>query len=48
MKLPNSEDSLVLGSLVLVMVGITTGAVLAAPHAYGITAFIVISILSLG
>jgi hypothetical protein len=48
MKLPNLEDSLVLGSLVLVMAGITTGAVLAAPHAYGITAFIVIGILFLG
>ncbi len=48
MKLPNREDSLVLGSLVLVMVGISIGAALAEPRAYGITAFIVIAILFLG
>ncbi|MGD2248941.1 MAG: hypothetical protein PVF58_11095 [Candidatus Methanofastidiosia archaeon] len=48
MKLPHLEDSLVLGSLVLVMAGITTGAVLAEPRAFGITAFIVIGILLLG
>lgn len=48
MKLPNREDSVVLGSLVLVMVGISIGAVLAEPRAYGITAFIVIAILFLG
>jgi hypothetical protein len=48
MKLPNLEDSLVVGSLVLVMAGLITGAVLADPRAYGITTFIVISILFLG
>lgn len=48
MKKPNAEDSLVIGSMVLVMVGLITGAVLAAPRAYGISAFIVIGILLVG
>lgn len=48
MKLPKFEDSLVLGSMVLVMVGLIIGALLAEPRAYGITGFIVIAILLLG
>ena len=48
MKFLNLEDSLVVGSLVLVMAGLTTGAVLADPRAYGITTFIVIGVLLLG
>jgi len=42
------EDGLVLGSLVITMGGVLLGAVLHAPHAYGVTALVVMVLLIVG
>ena len=44
----NSEDRLILGSLLLTLAGIIVGALLAEPRLYGITALAVIGMLIVG
>ena len=44
----NSEDRLIIGSLVLTLGGIMVGALLAEPRLYGITALVVIGMLIMG
>lgn len=39
------EDGLVIGSLVITMGGVILGAILRAPHAFGVTALVVITLL---
>ena len=39
------EDGLVFGSMVLTLAGVMVGAILHAPHAFGITAFVVMALL---
>ena len=43
-----SEDRLVIGSMAAALVGVGMGALLAAPHFFGITALAVISLLIIG
>jgi hypothetical protein len=44
----NSEDRLIIGSLLLTLAGIILGALLAEPRLYGITALAVIGVLIMG
>ena len=45
LKRLRTEDRLVLGSMVMTMAGVTAGAILRAPHAFGVTVLLVISLL---